>query len=196
MKGFGWFEEMLDDPYRRVTLRGIGFLCFAVGLGVIWYTAGVRIPERLRPIENAVTIVSEGVGCVRSWGARYKITLEGVSYFCDGADATCPTEGNVEVVYDRLDPKRCRKASSNGRLSVREWVAVTTLGPAYFLFGCGLMLVRNRDPNPIRRAAARLAFSITALLALLLCGWWIANGEDWMRLGPAAGRHDSFMPGL
>lgn len=196
MRGFGWFEEMLDDPYRRVMLRGIGFLFFAMGLSIILYSVRVRIPERLRPIENPVATVADLVTCERSWGGRYRITVDGGSYFCDGADSTCPTEPNVQVVYDRLNPKRCRKASNNGRLSVREWVAVATIGPAFFAFGCGLMLARNRDRNPIRRAAARLAFSITALLAFLLCGWRIVNGEDWMRLGPVAGHHDSFMPGL
>lgn len=183
MKGLGWFEEMLDDPYRRVTLRGIGFIVFAVGIGGLLHSLLISIPERRKPIDFPTAAFADGTGCHPTFGGGYRLMLERGSYFCSGADFACPREKNVTVLYNRIAPEHCRRADRVGRLSVREWFIILVVAPAGIALGMGLMLVRNRDEIAVRRV---LAWSSLALsLALFIAGftWSISQGGDRLKLG-------------
>jgi hypothetical protein len=183
MRGLGWFEEMLDDPYRRVTLRGIGFIAFCLGIAGVVHSLVISIPERRKPIDFPVAALADGTGCSPVFGGGYRLTLKTGTHYCNGADYTCPEENNVPVIYNRLAPDHCRRADRVGRLSLREWFIVLTIAPGGTMFGLGLMLVRNNDPNVLRRSLAWSSLVLFLVLFLATLVWSALQGGDWLKLG-------------
>lgn len=148
---FGWLYWLQRPPGGRRYWQSLGVIFILMGVGMT-IALLVTLPGKLAAIDHPATIVSREIGCDKVLiGGTYFIEVNGARYQCTGADTWCPYgPKKTLLVYDIHNPAHCRAAHNVGRLS--RWELDCVLGAISGLaFGLALVLVRENDPNTLRR---------------------------------------------
>jgi hypothetical protein len=166
---FGWLYWLQRPPGARRYWQSLGviFLLMAAGLG----TAQLMLfPSRIAPIANPAVTKTHEIDCDKKLtGGTYIIEVNGVRHECTGADSWCPYGLDTPlIVYNSKNPARCRVAHNAKRLS--RWEVASVLDTfAFLVHGLALLLVRENDPNELRKVMGHGALLIA--LGLHLFFW-------------------------
>jgi hypothetical protein len=147
---FGWLHALLgSSASERLALRAFAFVSAAAGVVLLgWFV--LRLSSRLAPIERPLTIESVDSACDKLLtGGSYWIEVDGRRHSCTGSDSWCPSRTPVMVVYDRVDPARCRAAANVGKPSRWEISALLAFS-ALVAFGISLLLIREHETSRVR----------------------------------------------
>ena len=172
---FGWLYWLQSPPGGRRYWQALGviFLLLSVGLGTAQL---ILFPSRIAPIENPVITQTHEIDCDKNLkGGTYIIEVDGTRHECTGADHWCPYGlGAPPIVYDAKNPARCRVAHNARKLS--RWEFASVFGTVHGLaFGLAFILVRENDPNKLRRWIAHGALLLFYALALLTWKWDLSS---------------------
>ena len=166
---FGWLYWLQRPPGGRRYWQSLGVisLLMAVGFG----TAQLLLfPSRIAPIANPKMTLTHEIACDKTFkGGTYIIEVNGARHECTGADSWCPYGlGAPLIVYDAKNPARCRVAHNARRLS--RWERVSVLGTfSGFAVALALLLVREHDPNQLRKVIGHGALLV--VIGISLVSW-------------------------